>query len=1063
MSQHPEIIVAPYTVWIAAVGTTFPALDAEPAEAWQLLGTNGARSYAGSGVAMQHGQQWASSSPPAGQTASTAAMLEGEDLRIRLELLDLTLEQYSQAMGANTVVTVPAGPGTIGYRKMGLSIGPRSAQEFALLVRGPSPYADEMPAQYELPRACEVGSPQLVFGGGGPARLAIEYKALPNPSATSEDERFGRLLAQNAGALPPAFDPLPIITSDGTPQVGDTLTGVNGTVTGGTVTGISWRRNGSTLVGATGQNYTLTQDDLDAIITFTNVATGAGGTTTAVSNGVGPIVPAAPVFSENPSATGTARVGQTLTGVNGTVIGGTITSVSWRRNGSTIMGATGQTYTVTEDDLGAIITFANTATGAGGTATAVSAGLGPIVAADVPISAVSSNGWMATIADPGAFIGPVSFTVSRGGFDSNGDATTYTETVKLTSRVFNAYTTESGYGDATFSADSGSLSDFIYATDTIPGITLTGLPDSPKVVMQWQVVDKQLVGNTMTLEVKANHRDGVACVEARVSDGTTTVTAKSSTPVISPKSTDANPVIVYRFVIDISTLSDPSALTVDAKGWPRLGGAASITDSADLADTVANRRLFAPRTYRRDTTLAAAPNVVYVVDSATGGGSTTPYVGPDEALALASPATTELAAFNRAVTVLGDIGGLRIKLLGKSVPVGNTPTSFPATTPTTEVIIEPAPGVSKAAAIVEWGAAAAAFRIPFVRYRGLTVNRVGSAGSFAAANGNTVFEDCIFNNSGVTSALGTNTGSGVYWDGTVITGTAGSVLQAGTNLQQRMMRGCTVTVQTAGTNVAAELFNAHGNVFDDIRDNNAANRNQSGLTRSSNIFRRLRSPLEALNSGGDIVGACIENNVIEYVSSVSGTAIAISADSAANNTTHVIHVHNTYAGFFNWGRGNLFYNETANVFRTHTMQRDWGNIYVSLNTKHDFFAGLTGVAGNPTLRTGGWSYLYGTGSGYNFVRYIDAGGGTWAQHYAGEGTVIGTTNTGAGLDPLFTNYQAANDNGSGGANAGTGGGGYTLQSGSPARDFAPVKPWTPKFGIDGTERTGTIQAGALAA
>lgn len=43
------------------------------------------------------------------------------------------------------------------------------------------------------------------------------------------------------------------------------------------------------------------------------------------------------------------------------------------------------------------------------------------------------------------------------------------------------------------------------------------------------------------------------------------------------------------------------------------------------------------------------------------------------------------------------------------------------------LLCNPATGVSKAAAIVEWGAAAAGFRVPFIRYRGITFNRVGTA------------------------------------------------------------------------------------------------------------------------------------------------------------------------------------------------------------------------------------------------------------------------------------------------------------------------------------------------
>lgn len=198
MSQHPEIIAAPYTIWIAPVGTAFPVTSAEPGPAWQLLGSNGARSLTEAGVSVQHEHRWSSPPPPAGQTAATVAMMESEDLRIRLELLDLTIEQYAVALGANAITSLPRLPGVHGTRTIGLSIGPGSAPEFALLARGPSPYVEGLLAQYEVPRCHEAGSPQVVFRRGVPAGLSLEFRALPDPAAASEVTRFGRLIAQDS-------------------------------------------------------------------------------------------------------------------------------------------------------------------------------------------------------------------------------------------------------------------------------------------------------------------------------------------------------------------------------------------------------------------------------------------------------------------------------------------------------------------------------------------------------------------------------------------------------------------------------------------------------------------------------------------------------------------------------------------------------------------------------------------------------------------------------------------------------------------------------------------------
>lgn len=64
-----------------------------------------------------------------------------------------------------------------------------------------------------------------------------------------------------------------------------------------------------------------------------------------------------------PTLAGTAQVGQTLTGTNGTFVGsGTITIArAWLRDGVPISGATGATYTLVEADEGARIRFRNIA------------------------------------------------------------------------------------------------------------------------------------------------------------------------------------------------------------------------------------------------------------------------------------------------------------------------------------------------------------------------------------------------------------------------------------------------------------------------------------------------------------------------------------------------------------------------------------------------------------------------------------------------------------------------------------------------------------------------------
>jgi hypothetical protein len=71
-----------------------------------------------------------------------------------------------------------------------------------------------------------------------------------------------------------------------------------------------------------------------------------------------------PRFTAQPAITGTAQVGQTLTGASGTIAGGAVSARRWLRGGVAIVGATGATYVLQVADVGATITHEVTATGA---------------------------------------------------------------------------------------------------------------------------------------------------------------------------------------------------------------------------------------------------------------------------------------------------------------------------------------------------------------------------------------------------------------------------------------------------------------------------------------------------------------------------------------------------------------------------------------------------------------------------------------------------------------------------------------------------------------------------
>lgn len=178
MTTPYEVLFGPLTVYVAPVGTAFPAVNAAPAGSWFKLGTNGAKNYDEPGVVVTHNQTingW----KPAGGTADRKASRTAESMLVEFTLVDLTPEQYAKIMNDATV-TVQAGPPAV--KRFPLLQG-SVVTTFAMVARGLSAVNDALPAQYQIGACYQAASPKPSYQKDKPAGLDIQFACLDDGSA----------------------------------------------------------------------------------------------------------------------------------------------------------------------------------------------------------------------------------------------------------------------------------------------------------------------------------------------------------------------------------------------------------------------------------------------------------------------------------------------------------------------------------------------------------------------------------------------------------------------------------------------------------------------------------------------------------------------------------------------------------------------------------------------------------------------------------------------------------------------------------------------------------------
>ncbi|WP_316860906.1 hypothetical protein [uncultured Cohaesibacter sp.] len=423
-------------------------------------------------------------------------------------------------------------------------------------------------------------------------------------------------------------DPTGSVTISGTATEDQTLSADTSTIADADGLGAfsyQWYRDGVAISGATGSTYTLTNDDVGAAITVGVSYTDANGTAESLTSDATAVVTN---VNDDPTGSvtisGTATEEEVLTADTSTIAdadGLGAFSYQWYRDGVAISGATGSTYTLTNDDVGAAITVGVSYTDANGTAESLTSDATAAVTNvnDDPTGSVTISGTAtedqtlsadtSTIADADG-LGAFSYQWYRDGVAISGaTGSTYTLT---NDDVGAAITVGVSYTDANGTAESLTSDATAAVTnvndDPTGSVTISGTATEEEVLSadtstiadadglgafsyQWYrdgVAISGATNSTYTLSnddvgaaitVGVSYTDANGTAESLTSDATAAVTNVNEEP-SGAVIIWGSPVEDQLLYADTSTIADPDGLGVFSYQWYRDGVAISGATNA---------------------------------------------------------------------------------------------------------------------------------------------------------------------------------------------------------------------------------------------------------------------------------------------------------------------------------------------------------------------------------------------------------------------------------------------------------------------------------------------------
>ncbi|MGO3783788.1 MAG: DUF4214 domain-containing protein, partial [Vreelandella alkaliphila] len=443
-----------------------------------------------------------------------------------------------------------------------------------------------------------------------------------------------------------------------------------------------WLRDGNEITDASGETYTLTQADVGAAISVRASYTDQQGTAEALTSAA-----TDSVANVNDAPTGGVAISgdavedQTLTASNTLADEdglGTVT-YQWLRDGVEITDTTGETYTLTQADVGAEISVRAGYTDQQGTAETVTSGATESVANvnDAPIGVVTISGDAVedqtltvsnTLADEDG-LGTVTYQWLRDGTeitDASGETYTLTQAdVGAAISVRASYTDDQGTAEAVMSAATDSVAnvndaptgDVIITGDAIEDETLTAdtsaLADEDGLgafSYVWKADDTAITGATSSTYTLTQAEVGKAItVEVSYTDDQGTaeaVTSAATDSVANVNDAPTGDVIITGDAVEdqtltaSNTLADEDGLGTVTYQWLRDGN--EIADATDTTYTLTQADVGAAISVRASytdqqgtaeaVTSAATESVANVNDAPTGNVTITGDAVEDQTL-----------------------------------------------------------------------------------------------------------------------------------------------------------------------------------------------------------------------------------------------------------------------------------------------------------------------------------------------------------------------------------------------------------------------------------------------